>query len=154
VTGDAAQERLRGVAGQGLRYLLAGGVITLFYLSVYGVLLWSGVHYFVAILLAQSVTIVIAFPVYRRFVFGPGDSVVGDFVRFLSVWVGGPSPDSSARRSWWSCSAGIPSSVRWSPSSSSRSRTSCCTGCGRSLRVGDEEMEGSLRASLRLPGCA
>lgn len=89
MTGDAARERSLGVAGQGLRYLLAGGVITLFYLSVYGLLLWSGVHYFIAILLAQSVTIVIAFPVYRRFVFGPGDSVVGDFVRFLSVWVGG-----------------------------------------------------------------
>lgn len=89
MTGDAARERSLGVAGQGLRYLLAGGVITLFYLSVYGLLLWSDVHYFVAILLAQSVTIVIAFPVYRRFVFGPGDSVVGDFVRFLSVWVGG-----------------------------------------------------------------
>lgn len=89
MTGDAARERFLGVGGQGLRYLLAGGVITLFYLSVYGLLLWSDVHYFGAIVAAQSMTIVVAFPLYRRFVFGPGESVVGDFVRFLSVWVGG-----------------------------------------------------------------
>ena len=75
--------------GDAARYLMTGGLVTLFYLGVYALLLWIGVQYFIAILCAQVVTIGIAFPTYRRFVFGPGVSVLRDFVRFLSVWVGG-----------------------------------------------------------------
>jgi len=80
---------LRRLLGDALRYLLTGGLITLFYLGVYAGLLALGIHYIVAILCAQVVTISVAFPVYRRFVFGPGVSILRDFVRFLSVWVGG-----------------------------------------------------------------
>lgn len=86
---EADAGRFGRLAGEGFRYLLAGGLITLFYLAVYGLLLWLDIHYFVAILLAQSVTIAIAFPSYRHFVFGPGESIRRDLVRFLSVWVGG-----------------------------------------------------------------
>jgi putative flippase GtrA len=79
----------RPLFGDAARYLLAGGLITLFYLGLYALLLWAGVHYFVAILCAQAVTIAIAFPAYRRFVFGPGPSLLRDLLKFLSVWIGG-----------------------------------------------------------------
>lgn len=79
----------RRFAGEAARYLLAGGLVTGFYLAIYALLLWLDVHYFIAILIAQVLTIAIAFPIYRRFVFGPGVSLLRDFVRFLTVWVGG-----------------------------------------------------------------
>jgi putative flippase GtrA len=89
VTQTAGEEPTRRLVGEGIRYLVAGGLITLFYLGIYGALLAFGVQYFVAILCAQVVTIALAFPTYRRFVFGPGESLARDFVRFASVWVGG-----------------------------------------------------------------
>jgi putative flippase GtrA len=79
----------RRLVGEGFRYLLAAGLITLFYLGIYGLLLALDLQYVIAILCAQVVAIAIAFPSYRRFVFGPGDSLLRDFARFASVWVGG-----------------------------------------------------------------
>jgi putative flippase GtrA len=43
----------------------------------------------IAILVAQIITIMAAFPVYRTLVFESRGSVRGDFVRFLSVWSSG-----------------------------------------------------------------
>ncbi len=89
MTQTAGTGSARGIFNDAGRYLLAGGLITLFYLGVYAFLLWINVFYFIAILCAQIVTIAIAFPTYRRFVFGPGVSVLRDLLRFLGVWVGG-----------------------------------------------------------------
>lgn len=89
VTRTVDGQPARRLFGDAARYLVAGGLITLFYLGVYALLLWIGAHYFVAILCAQGLTIALAFPTYRRFVFAPGPSVLRDFLRFLSVWVGG-----------------------------------------------------------------
>jgi putative flippase GtrA len=46
-------------------------------------------HYFIAILSAQVVTIAGAFPVYRRLVFRSTGGVWADFMRFLLVWSSG-----------------------------------------------------------------
>ena len=89
MTEAAGEDSSRRIFGEAFRYLVAGGLITSFYLSAYALLLFVGVQYFVAILCVQAVTIALAFPTYRRFVFGPGKSLRGDFVRFLSVWLGG-----------------------------------------------------------------
>lgn len=71
------------------RYLLVAGLAALGYLALLALGLFVGLHYFVAILLAQAVTIVSAFPLYRRFVFGAGAGLWSDFARFLVVWTGG-----------------------------------------------------------------
>jgi putative flippase GtrA len=72
-----------------VRYYAAAGIMAVFYLSLYGAGLLLGIPYFIAILGAQAVTIGVAFPVYRRFVFRSSGRLLPDFVRFLSVWVGG-----------------------------------------------------------------
>jgi putative flippase GtrA len=73
----------------GLRYLFAGGFVAFIYLATYAALLFVGLQYFVGIIASQAIVISIAFPLYRRFVFGPGASLLTDFVKFLTVWVGG-----------------------------------------------------------------
>lgn len=77
------------LARTGLRYLIAGAFVAALYPGVYAILLLLGVQYFVGILASQSVAISIAFPLYRRFVFGPGASILTDLIRFLTVWAGG-----------------------------------------------------------------
>lgn len=74
---------------QSWRYLLVAGLTALGYLGLLALGLWAGLHYFVAILIAQAVTIVCAFPFYRQFVFESGSGVWPDFVRFLTVWTAG-----------------------------------------------------------------
>lgn len=66
--------------------MVVAGTTTCFYLALLGAGLAVGLHYLVAILIAQAVTISLAFPAYRHWVFGPGSSVTTDFIRFLSVW--------------------------------------------------------------------
>lgn len=71
-----------------MRYLLAGGSIAALYLAVFtaAVLLRPAWHYFASFAVAQVVTIAVAFPVYRRWVFLSRGSLLGDWARFLSVW--------------------------------------------------------------------
>jgi putative flippase GtrA len=76
-------------ARQPIRYLLVAGTTTTFYLALLATGLAVGLHYLVAILIAQALTIAVAFPAYRHWVFGPGASVGKDFFRFLSVWSSG-----------------------------------------------------------------
>lgn len=70
------------------RYYAVATLVAAGYLGVYALILATGLHYYLAILIAQILTIAWAFPVYRRFVFrsAPGS---GDLVRFLGVWAGG-----------------------------------------------------------------
>ncbi len=72
--------------GQSWRYLLVAGCTALFYLGLVALGLAIGLHYFIAILIAQAITIVLAFPFYRRFVFESTSGLWGDFARFLVVW--------------------------------------------------------------------
>jgi putative flippase GtrA len=69
-----------------VRYLVVAGGVALGYLGLLALGLALGWHYFVAILVAQVITIACAFPAYRSFVFGSRQTVARDFVRFLSVW--------------------------------------------------------------------
>lgn len=74
---------------QSWRYLVVAGCTALGYLGLVALGLAAGVHYFVAILIAQAITIAIAFPFYRRFVFESTTGIWGDFLRFLLVWSAG-----------------------------------------------------------------
>jgi putative flippase GtrA len=74
---------------QFLRYGFSAGGVAVLYVFVYWAGLQFGLHYFLAILIAQVVAIAVAFPVYRSFVFESRGSLTSDFLRFLSVWVGG-----------------------------------------------------------------
>lgn len=74
---------------QAVRYLVVAGSIAIFYLGVFALGLWIGWFYFIAILFAQIITISIAFPLYRAFVFRSHGKLRTDFVRFLSVWLTG-----------------------------------------------------------------
>jgi putative flippase GtrA len=71
------------------RYLISAGSMALLYLGILAFGLFLGWQYFLAILLAQAITISIAFPVYRKFVFQSHGPVWHDFGRFLSVWAAG-----------------------------------------------------------------
>lgn len=71
------------------RYLLSAGAVAIFYLALLAFGLALGLHYFLSILIAQVVTIAVAFPVYRRFVFRSRGRFIVDFLRFLSVWATG-----------------------------------------------------------------
>jgi putative flippase GtrA len=90
--GSRVRVLVRGfLADERGRYLLAGGSCSLLYIVVFaaGLRAWPHVGYLWIVLLAQAVTISVAFPVYRRFVFRSRGRVMGDFARFLSVWAGG-----------------------------------------------------------------
>ncbi|WP_187976154.1 GtrA family protein [Mycetocola sp. JXN-3] len=79
----------RMLARQEIRYLLVAGFTSLFYLALVSGGLLLNIHYFIAILIAQAITILCAFPFYRAFVFQSTGALWGDFVRFLSVWLSG-----------------------------------------------------------------
>ena len=74
---------------QAIRYLVVAGSMALFYLGVFAVGLQVGWFYLIAILVAQVITILIAFPLYRALVFRSHGGLRGDFVRFLSIWLTG-----------------------------------------------------------------
>lgn len=74
---------------QGVRYLFVAGMTALFYLGLVGLGVWLGWYYIYAILAAQVVTIVCAFPVYRSVVFESQGRIIPEFIRFLSVWLSG-----------------------------------------------------------------
>ncbi len=72
-----------------VRYLLVAGTTSLVYLAVLAALLAIGLHYFLAILLAQVVIISCAFPAYRTLIFRSTGPWRRDLVRFLGVWSSG-----------------------------------------------------------------
>lgn len=72
-----------------VRYYAVAGVTALFYLGVLALALLGPWHYMIAILIAQVVTIAVAFPVHRRWVFRSTGPWAPDFARFLSVWASG-----------------------------------------------------------------
>lgn len=84
-TRPGARARLR----ETLRYLVCAGSVALLYLALLAIGLTFDLHYFLAILIAQVITITVAFPIYRTFVFRSQGRISVDFLRFLSVWATG-----------------------------------------------------------------
>jgi putative flippase GtrA len=80
---------LRKLAAEAIRYYAVAGLVALGYLAVYGGLLALGVHYYLAIAIAQVITIAWAFPLYRRVVFRWEGPWYRAFPRFVGVWGGG-----------------------------------------------------------------
>lgn len=76
-------------AWQAVRYYAIAGATALFYLGVLAVALGGPWHYMIAILIAQVITISVAFPAHRTWVFRSRGRLGADFMRFLSVWAGG-----------------------------------------------------------------
>jgi hypothetical protein len=72
-----------------VRYGGIAGSVALGYLALYALLVQLGTWYLFAIMVAQVVAIVIAFPLYRSLVFGPGASLFRDFSRFMAIWSSG-----------------------------------------------------------------
>ena len=56
-------------ATAGIRYLIIAGSVSIFYISLLAIFLSVGIHYFLSILISQSIAIFTAFPIYRKFVF-------------------------------------------------------------------------------------
>lgn len=75
--------------GQAFRYGGVAGLAALVYLGIYGGLLALGLHYLLAIVVAQLITIALAFPAYRSIVFRSTGPLWPDFLRFISVWMTG-----------------------------------------------------------------
>jgi putative flippase GtrA len=71
------------------RYLVIGGTMAVGYLALVAAGLRTELPYMAVITAAQIVLIVIAFPAYRTLVFRSQGGVLGDLLRFLSVWAGG-----------------------------------------------------------------
>lgn len=72
-----------------IRYLVVAGSMTLCYLFILAMLLMTGIHYMIAIAIAQVVVISGAFPTYRRLVFRSKGRWQSDLPRFVGVWSGG-----------------------------------------------------------------
>lgn len=79
----------RALGNEQIRYLLVAGTTTLGYLALLAGLLATGMPYMFAILLAQAVTISVAFPTYRRLIFRSDQPWRHDLPRFVGVWGGG-----------------------------------------------------------------
>jgi putative flippase GtrA len=91
---DRLAEALPGALGRLLmteqgRYLAIGGTMAVGYLALVAAGLGAGLPYMIAITAAQVVLIACAFPAYRTLVFRSQGSLLGDLLRFLSVWAGG-----------------------------------------------------------------
>ena len=85
---------MMGLAHNGerpLRFLVAGGINTLFGLSFYPALLWAvplfRTHYLVALGIAQAVCLCFAYTVYKFGVFRTRGNVLREFVTFSSFYV-------------------------------------------------------------------
>ncbi len=75
-----------------LRYLVVGGLNTAFCLAAFALFYWwlgDVIHYMGALVLAYAVGIVTGFTVHRRFVFQVQGRLLGDFLRFTTVNLGG-----------------------------------------------------------------
>ena len=88
--GETSSTRsLRALIIQMLRYYAVAAVVAVGYLGTFALILATGLHYFLCILITQVITVAWAFPLYRRFVFHSHGPWGPDFLRFLSVWAGG-----------------------------------------------------------------
>jgi len=72
-----------------IRYLVVAGCTSLGYLGLVAALLGVFRWYMVAIVVAQVITIAIAFPVYRKLIFRSTGPWRADLPRFVGVWTGG-----------------------------------------------------------------
>ncbi len=75
---------------QAIRYLLAGGLNTLFGLSIYPILIFVFKlrdHYLLALLLAQAIGLVFAFSTYKAAVFRTKGNIVREFGKFIPVYL-------------------------------------------------------------------
>lgn len=72
-----------------IRYLVVAGCTSLGYLGLVAALLGLVRWYMVAIVIAQVITIAVAFPVYRKLIFRSGRPWRTDLPRFVAVWTGG-----------------------------------------------------------------
>lgn len=74
-----------------LRFLIAGGVNTLFGLAFYPALLWSvpalRSHYMIALLIAQAVCLCFAFATYKLGVFRTQGNLLREFATFASYYL-------------------------------------------------------------------
>ena len=78
-------------AGRPLRFLVVGGINTLFGLAFYPALQWTFPplvrHYMIALLIAQIVSLLFAFLLHKLFVFRTRGNVVAEFVTFCSFYL-------------------------------------------------------------------
>ena len=68
-----------------VRFLVVGGMNTGFSYGLYVVLVWAGMHFVVANLLATAAGILFSFRTQGRFVFGNTDGSL--FSRFVPAWI-------------------------------------------------------------------
>ncbi len=87
---DSLRKRL-ATGDRPLRFLVAGGVNTVFGLAIYPLLLWSNEwldeHYMIALLIAQALSVVFAFTTYRFGVFRSKGDMARQFGTFTSYYV-------------------------------------------------------------------
>ena len=87
---ESLAQRVRGLTGRPLRYVLAGALNTVVGFSAYPALLfvsdWFREHYLLALLVVQLFCVCFAFTTYKVGVFRSKGSLVGDFVRFTSYY--------------------------------------------------------------------
>lgn len=74
---------------QHLRFLAAGAANTAFGVAIYPLLIWSvpGVHYLLALGLAQAISLCFAFATYKLGVFRTRANVAREFGRFSSFYL-------------------------------------------------------------------
>jgi putative flippase GtrA len=87
--GEPAQGRRRSTASAVIRFAMVGAVVQVVYLGSFSALLATSITYFSALLVAQVITITVAFPAYRVHVFeatGPWRAQLG---RFAGIWWAG-----------------------------------------------------------------
>ena len=74
-----------------LRFIAAGGVNTLFGLAIYPLLLWGfePLHrrYMLGLVIAQALSLCVAFAVYKLTVFRTRSGALGEFARFLPFYL-------------------------------------------------------------------
>lgn len=77
--------------GQPIRFLIAGGLNTLFGLAFYPLLLWLvpwfRVHYMIALGIAQAVCLCFAFTTYKLGVFRTQGNILREFAAFASFYL-------------------------------------------------------------------
>ena len=90
--GMGATVRRRITAGgRPLRFVIVGGINTVFGLAIYPVLLWSSDtlyrKYMLGLVIAQALSLCFAFTVYKLTVFRTRNGAVGEFSRFLPFYL-------------------------------------------------------------------
>jgi len=79
------------VNGKQIRFVVAGGVNTLFGLATYPLLLWASstlhTHYMLGLVIAQALSLCFAFTIYKFTVFRTRHGSMGEFSRFLPFYL-------------------------------------------------------------------